>query len=413
MFKRMAVTVVVALGLAAPVRAQMPDPSASGLPSGTLPAPMPAQAGGPGPFLPGPAPAEERWFVSADYLSGFIRSVGLPPLLTSSPQGTSMATAGVLGQNSPVTFGGDNVGGNYRAGFQLGAGGWLDADRTFGVEAGFFMLDNQNSSTFINSPTANPIIARPFVDVTTGLQASQLIAFPGLATGSAAASAETGYFYSANVDFKEIFYTNGGFHLESLLGYRFLRFDDRLGVDTNETAVGSGLVAAGTNILTSDRFTALNTFHAADFGLRAVYEGDNWSVTLLSKLAVGNIHRSVGIAGTTTVGVPGGGAPIESNGGLLALSSNIGVYDSNDWVIAPEGSINFAWDITRNVRVNLGYTFLYWTDVARAATQANLNVNPNLLPPAVSGPTALNPAFTLQKSDLWVQTINLGLEFRF
>ena len=52
-------------------------------------------------------------------------------------------------------------------------------------------------------------------------------------------------------------------------------------------------------------------------------------------------------------------------------------------------------------------------DVARASDQVDLNINPNLFPPAVAGATPASPAFHLRTTDMWVQSLNLGLEWRF
>jgi hypothetical protein len=61
-----------------------------------------------------------------------------------------------------------------------------------------------------------------------------------------------------------------------------------------------------------------------------------------------------------------------------------------------------------------GYTLLYWFDVVRAGDPVDLTVNPNLLPP-VTGPAAgpSRPAPRFQTTDLWVQGLSTGLEFRF
>jgi hypothetical protein len=147
--------------------------------------------------------------------------------------------------------------------------------------------------------------------------------------------------------------------------------------------------------------------------LRIDLAGDRWSVDVVGKLAVGMVHRSVGIAGITQTTVPGA-APVDNAGGFLALSSNSGVFGSSDWVIAPEVGVNFAWEVTRHIELRLGYSFLYWTDVARAPEQASLGINPNLFPPApAAGALPSSPSFQLQKSDIWIQSVNLGVEIRF
>ena len=47
-----------------------------------------------------------------------------------------------------------------------------------GLEAEYFLLANSNQNFDIAS-TGNPIVARPYFNVQTGLEASQLLAYPG------------------------------------------------------------------------------------------------------------------------------------------------------------------------------------------------------------------------------------------
>jgi hypothetical protein len=357
--------------------------------------------------------AADRWWASADYVVGWIKSTAVPPLVTSSPAGTAQAAAGVLQQPGTIfVFGAQNTGGDVRSGLRFDVGGWFNDDRTVGMDVGFTVLESLDS-LFAASSTGNPILARPFKDVTSGNQTSALIAFPGFASGSVNAFVRTDNFYDFHLDFDGVILETGGFRLESLLGYRFLRFNDAMGVDQTVVSAGSGLVAAGTTVQTSDRFTAGNYFNGIDFGLVADYTGERWSVGAVAKMAVGSLKRSVGIAGMTHIAVPGQ-APVDLPGGMLALSSNSGVFTSRDWVIAPETGIQFGWEVTPHVLLRLGYSIVYLTDVARAAEQANLNLNPNLFPPApANGALPNSPTFQLHKSDLFVQTVNFGVEFRF
>jgi hypothetical protein len=71
-------------------------------------------------------------------------------------------------------------------------------------------------------------------------------------------------------------------------------------------------------------------------------------------------------------------------------------------------------NLTPRLRAWAGYTFLYWSEVARAGDQVNLNVNPALLQPGtgpVSGP--FEPSFSFRDSGFWAHGLNLGLEYRF
>ena len=62
---------------------------------------------------------------------------------------------------------------------------------------------------------------------------------------------------------------------------------------------------------------------------------------------------------------------------------------------------------------SLGYSFLYWSDIAHGGDQVTLNLNPNLFPPPNPAATPVSPTFQNQKSEIWVQSVNLGLEFRY
>jgi hypothetical protein len=431
MTTRMAVSLLVVLGLGTTTPAQSPDTLPAEKSEAVSPvASMPAEAekASVSSVESKPATAEktaevfadpsvqegdpaDRWWVTGDVLLGWIRGGGLPPLVTTSPPGTRQTSAGVLGQPGTRTlFGHTDVNEDLRAGLRLGVGGWLDAERTLGVDAGCFVLESQNTPFFASSQ-GNPILARPFLDVTTNAQTSQLVAFPGVVTGSVAVSDRSNNLYGAHVDVEEVIVAKTGFRLESLLGYRFLRFDDALSVQQSIQSLGAGVVAAGTQIQTQDRFGAENEFHGLDLGLRAEVCYERWSLQLLSKLAVGGVSREVTIAGNTRVTVPGA-APVASSGGMLALSSNSGVHNSEDWVVVPEFGATLGWDINCNWRLRLGYSVLIWTDVARSGDQVDLGLNPNLFPPVLATSPS-RPAFALVKTDMWVQSLSLGVEFHY
>jgi hypothetical protein len=353
------------------------------------------------------------WSMSADGLLGWVRGNRLPPLVTTSPAGTAQAAAGVLGQPGTTVLFGDSIAGDdTRFGFRLGATAWLDTERGWSVDAGFFYLFDRNNSFTAHSPQGSPILARPFFNVATGFPDSQLVAFPGLSTGSVSGSFQNNNFAGFNLDLQEVLVSTDGFRLQPVLGFRYLQFNDRLAVDTNETATGGNLVAPGTQIAASDRFTTRNAFYGADLGVRAECFFDRLSVDFIGKLAVGNLRRSVGISGATQITAPGG-TPEELAGGLLALASNSGTFKSNEWVVAPEFGIAAGWNFTPNVQLRLGYTFLLLSDVARAGDQVDQLVNPNLIPPAQAGASTSHPAFQLKTTDIWVQTLSLGMGIRF
>jgi hypothetical protein len=101
-------------------------------------------------------------------------------------------------------------------------------------------------------------------------------------------------------------------------------------------------------------------------------------------------------------------------GGLYALASNIGSHHTHDWTVLPELGANLAWQATPNVRLTVGYSVLWLDRIARAADQVDTTLNPALLPPATRAATTTDhPMFVLIRNDMWLQTINVGVELSY
>jgi hypothetical protein len=73
--------------------------------------------------------------------------------------------------------------------------------------------------------------------------------------------------------------------------------------------------------------------------------------------------------------------------------------------------------VTPQVKLLLGYTFLYVSDVARPGDQVDRVVNRTTLPssqafnPFAGGPA--RPSFSFTGSDFWSQGVSFGIGLRF
>ena len=127
------------------------------------------------------------------------------------------------------------------------------------------------------------------------------------------------------------------------------------------------------------------------------------------KIGLGRTNSRVIIDGRTTTTVPGQGSSTFV-GDLLAQETNIGQYSKSQFAVVPELGVTLGYDLTCRLRATFGYTFLYWSQVARPANQ--LDTNASQLPPET--PTSSHqPAFAFNMSDYWAQGMNFGLEYRF
>ena len=96
----------------------------------------------------------------------------------------------------------------------------------------------------------------------------------------------------------------------------------------------------------------------------------------------------------------------------MALPSNIGRFDDDVFAVTPQLHVVLGVDLHPQWRATVGYRFLYWSQVARAAEQIDTSLNLSQLDPGgVIGEA--RPEFDLLLSDFWAHGLNAGLEYRF
>ena len=353
------------------------------------------------------------WWVRGEYLLWWTDGMRTPPLVTTSPNGTPQAAAGVLDQGATTLFGGDLLT-DSRSGGRIRFGTWLDEGRCIGVEAEYFALDDIHED-FVGNSTGDPILARPFFNALTNAEDSELVAFPGVVSGTVTANAQ-GSLQSAGVRMLWNLCQSGlpnslcsidrtESRLDLLLGYRFLRLDESLQMREQLT---SQLENDPGTFDISDRFATQNKFNGFEIGLSRTEGYHRWSLDMLAKIAFGNVHQSVSINGSTIS--DDGTGPQTFTGGLLAQRTNIGDYSRDRFALIPELGVTLGYQLTPRWQANFGYSLIYWDRTVRAGEQIDRTVNPNLLPPEVvpfSGP--LRPEFSFQENGFWAQGMSFGL----
>jgi hypothetical protein len=103
------------------------------------------------------------------------------------------------------------------------------------------------------------------------------------------------------------------------------------------------------------------------------------------------------------------------NGGLLAAGPNLGRFSNATFGVVPEITLNVGYQLTPTLRAYVGYNFLYWTNVIRPGDQIDPVVDLSFVPN--SGVTTFSgiarPQVLFNQTDLWVQGIQFGAEFRW
>jgi hypothetical protein len=380
----------------------------------------------PRPQLPPPIPPpswEGQSWVTVESLLWWIEGSRVPALLSTSPAGTPLGQAGVLGgkNDSTVLFGLGNVNSNLTAGANIKAGTWLDPNHKYGVEVNFFLTSPQGTSFGAASPNGNPILARPFIDPTTGNNSSSVLALPGFASGAFYGSYSTSGILGTGILFRENIansrdpfcmcrFCGGcdscagcgtdakdglGFRIDSLLGYRFLRLEDHL------DALSSTTSAAGLT-RTTDQIRAMNNFNGVDLGFNGEFRRGGWYLDTLVKAAFGITTNAVHMYGAHTLN-----GVLEPGGGFLVQPSNFGQFNKSTGTIIPQLGFNLGYRFNDQLRAYAGYTLFYWFHVARSGDALDTSLSSSGVV------TGTNPAYGSHDNNIWVQGINIGLEWRY
>jgi hypothetical protein len=350
-----------------------------------------------------------RNFAKIEYLMWWGRGRSLPPLVTTSFDGTPMADAGVLGEPSTtILYGNNDVGSDWRSGGRLTVGRQLDEAGVWTAVGRFYGLGDSSDSYHAESAAGAPILARPFFNVLLAQQDALLVAYPGVSTNGVIDVESRADMLGADAFIRRAWMGNENWQLDLLGGYQFSRLDDSLVIRNSELVLmdPQAIFPPNTEISMRDSFRTKNEFHGGVLGLAADFYRGPWKLSLLGKMAIGNQRQSVTIDGNTAI-TPNMGPTTTAPVGLLARSTNIGEYSRDVFTFMPEANFTLAYQ-HNYWTFSVGYSFLYWNDVAWAGDQVDLRVN--LSDPVIGDQL---PAFAFRDTDFWVQGISFGAEYSF
>jgi len=196
--------------------------------------------------------------------------------------------------------------------------------------------------------------------------------------------------------------------------YRF--FDLSEGLSIKATNIPPALpplpfpLPANASVVELDRFTTQNIFNGGEIGTGAELNLSRFSLGVDSRLALGNMHQTLDIDGSTTAIFGPYRASFE--GGLLAQPSNIGSVSRNRFAMIPQVDVKLGYQVLPAMRLTVGYNFTYITNVIRPGGNVDLNVNTTQIAglPLV-GPA--QPGVLWDETSIWLQGVTAGMDFRF
>jgi hypothetical protein len=358
-----------------------------------------------------------RNWLNADYLLWWTKGNPVPALVTSSPAGTPQVGAGVL-PAATTEFGGEQIANEYRHGLRLTFGHWSDCEGTVGWQATYFsVFDDDQHGDFaggttgvFGAGTGSPILGRPFFNENLQIEDSRLISFPGIVDGAINIDSSS-EIHSFSWMLRQHWRSGSRGRIDLIGGYRYFRFREGLLIRENLiTTDPLGGIPLGSTLDIEDRFLVENDFHGGDMGFIAEFWRCGWSLEILAKVAVGNLRRSADIYGSTVTTIPGG-APVTTDGGLLALPTNSGHRAANDFAALPEIGLNLKYEPSPSMSVNIGYTLLMLNDIVRTGELIDRTVNTTQLSGAALAGSPRPASQSQNETDFWAQGLNFGVTF--
>lgn len=356
-------------------------------------------------------PDRAAWWVNAEMLMWWQKSMAVPPLLTGSPAG-QIDNVGVLGDPRTMIFY-DSVPNRTRGGARFTAGMWLPHFCNVGLEVRYFFLTAQRTSATFQSD-GNPQFARPFFDVEQQVNASEF-ASPGQVTIQTSTQ-----LWGIDGLVRHKLHCGPRYWVDLLWGYKHLNLSESLEI-TEDTQFATPI--GQVRIIETESFRTRNQFNGLSLGFEGECRvGTRCFVGLRATMAMGTSHQIVNIDGNTAFFLP---APFGSSGApgaLLASPTNMGQVTANRFAILPEVGFKFGVDLTDHLRIYAGYDFLYLNSTLRPGDQIDTSVAQSYRPfvdpntgqarPGIGG-TLPRPTPPYRTSDFWAQGFNFGLQYRY
>jgi hypothetical protein len=374
-----------------------------------------------------------RTWLDADYLLWWLQSapVSQPLLTTGPPSVISGLSSGILGNpGTEVLAGNSTMNSGPYSGFRIN-GGWINCANTIGVEGSFFYLPQHAvSEAFASDPNGFPLLARPLVDGRTGQETVEFVSSPGAFANSAGFFNVTSSTALLGADGNVLLPWCRGCcddeiipYLNFLGGFRYLNLREELDLtqQTNILPLGIGFfnglpVQSPGSLILTDTYHTLNQFYGGQVGVQGGFVWWRFTLSGIGKIAFGSDREEANIGGTSTATRPLLGA-LTIPGGVLNQTTNFGNYTRNMFAVVPEGNLNLSVEITSQIKLMVGYTFLYISNVARPGDLIDRTVDRTLLPTSQAYnpvlPNSHRPAFQWNGTDFWAQGINVGLSLRF
>lgn len=390
----------------------------------------------------------QSW-LQIDFIAGIVKNCPVSaPLVTTAS--FSDALPGAIGQpGTQVVLGNGPVRMGWQEGFQVNAGSWLTTSPRFGIDGGYFLLPklSKQESVATTGEPGSVNFAVPIFDVTgvfglNGVPGETVFLLPGPLFGAPGFEGRFDLRLSTQFQGAE---TNGlfqcgrwgCFQVDVSGGFRWLQLRESLILKGASESISD---VSGFYFFRDD-FSTVNNFFGGQLGLKLHYASNEWELQGGAKVGAGALDQEIDINGysQTYSGnlffLTHNTAGVTLPGGVFAEPTNSGNYKKREVAALVEASFRGTCYVTSNIKLSLGYRFLWLNKIARPGDQIDRRINTTLTAlgnasretvgtgpgpiafgspgpaPAPEGPNA--PKFNAKTSNFWMQALCIGIEIDF
>ena len=301
---------------------------------------------------------------------------------------------GAIGQpGTHVLLGQHHYGMGWMNGFQVGAGAAIGSH--FAMEGSYFLLPtvSKRRSFKTSGEPGAPNFAVPIFDVTgvcglNGIPGETIFILPGPLGDDPGFSGVFDFRLASRLQGAECnglyrFKAGNSFHFQGILGLRWVQLHESLIFKAKtHTAPNVSFPAGFFNF--SDRFTTSNNFLAAQLGIDGEYRIKKWRLKGELKSGLGAMLEQIKIKGASQTSggnlffMTAGTADETLPGGIFAEPTNIGKHKKTRFAYSFEAHLDAGYKLARNLEIDLGYSFLWLSNVLRPGKQIDRKINTTL-----------------------------------
>lgn len=350
-------------------------------------------------------------WMKAELLLWFPQGRNTPPLGVRSAQGEVPLLNSALAP-SAVPFG-DSFGGGLVPGFRGDIGRYF-ADGAFGIGGRVWVLGDDKETLNFGGAGIGESFGVPFFNTNPApLVFGENSIFSGFNDGDPVNQGSVAVRSSLSIVAAEIYgralvSKSKNHRFEMLGGYSHFNIADSL--DINVQSIG--LPAAELTVF-NDSFRTRNEFHGGQIGSEISLSKGRWTASSLTKVHLGNMSQRINVSGTTAQSnFPANPVVVAPDQGLFARGEvrDLDGFKRDVFAFAPEMNLKLGYQFRDHVNLHVGYTFVYWNNVALAGDQINRNI---YLDTANFNANDTARHVSARSSGYFVQGIDLGATIEF